>query len=266
MQISGLKYTWTNNLPIGQKVLDIYLPDGSKIDPKGVYSVTVNNFMADGGDGFTILKQGTNRVTWSSDLEAFVNYVKSFSQPISAGIEGRILMDTVAPDAPAVNEVTDQSTTVTGKTEAGAKVEVKANGQILGTATAGADGSFTVNISLQKAGTEVSVTATDLAGNMSAETKVVVKDVTAPDAPQVGQIIAPAKSVTGNAEAGSIVKVFAGSQILGSAVADEKGVFYIPFKSAQVHDTVLTFTATDAAGNTSKVTQITLVKSNPKFW
>ncbi|WML46006.1 bifunctional 2',3'-cyclic-nucleotide 2'-phosphodiesterase/3'-nucleotidase [Neobacillus sp. PS3-40] len=266
MQISGLKYTWTNNLPIGQKVLDIYLPNGSKIDPKGVYSVTVNNFMADGGDGFTILKQGTNRVTWSSDLDAFVNYVKSFTQPITSSIEGRILIDTVAPVAPTVDVVTDQSTTVTGKTEAGAKVEVKANGQVIGTAKASENGSFAVTISIQKAGTEVSVTATDAAGNISAETIVLVKDVTAPDAPQVGKVIAPAKSVTGYAEAGSTVKVFVGNQLLGSVIADENGDFYIPFKSAQTHDTVLSFTATDAAGNTSKVTKITLVKSNPKFW
>ncbi|MCM3727633.1 bifunctional 2',3'-cyclic-nucleotide 2'-phosphodiesterase/3'-nucleotidase [Neobacillus cucumis] len=265
MQISGLKYTWSNNLPLGQKVIDIYLQDGSKIDPNGIYSVTVNNFMADGGDGFVVLKQGTNRTTWSSDLDAFVNYIKSFTAPISAQIEGRILIDKVAPAAPAVNEVTDQSTKVTGKTEDGAKVEVKANGQVIGTATANSDGTYEVSISPLKAGTEVIVIATDVAGNTSTETKVVVKDVTAPDAPVVGQIIAPAKSVTGKAEAGSTVNVYNGKTLLGSISAGQDGVFTIPFKSAQTHDTVLTFTATDAAGNTSKATSVKLVKSNPKF-
>ncbi len=111
----------------------------------------------------------------------------------------------------------------------------------------------------------MSVTATDLAGNKSAETKTAVKDVTAPNAPEAGQIIAPAKTVTGKAEAGSTVKVFNGKTLLGSAVADEYGVFTIPFKSAQTFGTVLSFTATDAAGNTSEVTKVTLIKSNPKF-
>ncbi len=266
MQISGLKYTWTNNLPLGQKVLDIYLPNGSKIDPKGVYSVAVNNFMADGGDGFVVLKLGTDRVTKMTDLDAFIDYVKSFTKPISAQIEGRILIDNVAPIAPTVNVVTDQSTQITGKTEDGAKVEAKANGQVIGTATAKADGSFVLNIAPLKAGTEVTVTATDAAGNTSAETKVVVKDVTAPNAPQVGQIIAPAKSVTGKAEAGSTVKVYEGNTILGSTIADKNGVFTISFKSAQTDGKVLTFTATDAAGNTSEATSVTLVKSNSKFW
>jgi 2',3'-cyclic-nucleotide 2'-phosphodiesterase/3'-nucleotidase/5'-nucleotidase len=266
MQISGLKYTWTNNLPLGQKVLDIYLPNGAKIDPNAVYSITVNNFMADGGDGFVVLKQGTERATRMTDLDAFVDYVKSFTVPVSAQIEGRILIDTVAPDAPMVNVVTDKSTAITGITEAGAKVEVTANGQVLGTVTATADGVFTLTIAPLKAGTEVTVTATDAAGNKSTETKVVVKDATAPNAPEVGQIIAPAKSVTGKAEAGSTVKVYEGKTLLGSAIVDKDGVFKIPFKSAQTHGTVLTFTATDAAGNTSKVTTVTLVKSNPKFW
>ncbi|MEH7501363.1 bifunctional 2',3'-cyclic-nucleotide 2'-phosphodiesterase/3'-nucleotidase [Neobacillus drentensis] len=266
MQISGLKYTWTNNLPLGQKVLDIYLPNGSKIDPKGVYSVAVNNFMADGGDGFVVLKQGTDRVTKMTDIDAFIDYVKSFTKPISAQIEGRILIDNVAPIAPTVNVVTDQSTQITGKTEDGAKVEAKANGQVIGTASAKADGSFVLNIAPLNAGTEVTVTATDAAGNTSAETKVVVKDVTAPNAPQVGQIIAPAKSVTGKAEAGSTVKVYEGNTMLGSAIADKNEVFTISFKSAQTDGKVLTFTATDAAGNTSKATSVTLVKSNSKFW
>lgn len=266
MQISGLKYTWSDNLPIGQKVLDIYLPNGNKIDPNGVYSVTVNNFMADGGDGFVVLKQGTERVTKMTDLDAFIDYVRSSTKPISAQIEGRILIDTVAPAAPTVDVVTDQSTKVTGKTEDGAKVEIKANGEVLGTTTANADGTFALNIAPLKAGTEVTATATDLAGNKSVETKVIVKDVTAPNAPEVGQIIAPAKSVTGKAEAGSTVKVFEGKTLFGTVVADKNGSFTIPFKSAQTHGTVLTFTATDAAGNTSKETTVTLVKSNPKFW
>ncbi|MGG3467958.1 bifunctional 2',3'-cyclic-nucleotide 2'-phosphodiesterase/3'-nucleotidase [Neobacillus pocheonensis] len=265
MAISGLKYTWTDTKPIGSKVLDIYLKDGSLINPNAEYTITVNNFMADGGDGFTILKSGKNRVTNVVDLDAFVNYFSTLPKPFSAEIEGRILIDETAPPAPAVNEVTDQSTMVTGTTEAGAKVEVSANGQVIGTGNANADGTFAVTIALLKAGTEVSVTATDAAGNRSVETKVIVKDVTAPYAPKVGQITAPSKVVTGKAEAGSIVYVYGGKTALVSAIADKDGAFTITFKAAQTQGTVLTFTATDAAGNTSKATAVTIVKSDQKF-
>jgi 2',3'-cyclic-nucleotide 2'-phosphodiesterase / 3'-nucleotidase / 5'-nucleotidase len=92
MAVSGLKYTWSVEKPLGEKVLDIFLPNGSKIDPKAEYTIAVNNFMADGGDGYTILKQGKERKVWLTDLDTLVNYVKAQTKPITAAIEGRILI------------------------------------------------------------------------------------------------------------------------------------------------------------------------------
>ncbi|WML59044.1 bifunctional 2',3'-cyclic-nucleotide 2'-phosphodiesterase/3'-nucleotidase [Neobacillus sp. PS2-9] len=91
MAISGLKYTWSDDKPYGEKVLDIYLENGKKIDPQAEYSITVNNFMADGGDGFAVLKSGKNRVTKMTDLDGFIEYFKSLPQPVTSSIEGRIL-------------------------------------------------------------------------------------------------------------------------------------------------------------------------------
>jgi 2',3'-cyclic-nucleotide 2'-phosphodiesterase / 3'-nucleotidase / 5'-nucleotidase len=91
MAVSGLKYTWSVEKPLGEKVLDIFLPNGKKIDPKAEYTIAVNNFMADGGDGYTILKQGKDRKVWLTDLDTLVNYVKAQNKPITAAIEGRIL-------------------------------------------------------------------------------------------------------------------------------------------------------------------------------
>ncbi|MBI0577740.1 bifunctional 2',3'-cyclic-nucleotide 2'-phosphodiesterase/3'-nucleotidase [Neobacillus cucumis] len=263
MQISGLKYTWSDKLPIGQKVVDIYLPDGSKIDPKAVYSVTVNNFMADGGDGFTVLKQGTERTTWSSDLDALVEYVKAQKHPIFAQIEGRITIDSTAPEAPVVDDVNDQSTSVTGKAEAGATVKVKANDVLLGTSVAKEDGTFNVTIDVQKAGTELTVTATDGALNVSAGTTVTVKDVTAPEAPVVNEVKNADKKVTGKAEAGSTVTVSNSKEVLGSASASKDGNFSVSLKSAQREGTVLKVVATDAAGNKSEPTNITVGDNTP---
>ncbi|ETI69712.1 bifunctional 2',3'-cyclic nucleotide 2'-phosphodiesterase/3'-nucleotidase precursor protein [Neobacillus vireti LMG 21834] len=90
MAISGLRYTWTNKKDYGEKVLDIYLPNGKKIDPKAEYSITVNNFMADGGDGFTVLREGKNRVTAGVDLDEFVAYFKTLPKGFTAEIEGRV--------------------------------------------------------------------------------------------------------------------------------------------------------------------------------
>jgi 5'-nucleotidase len=90
LQISGLTYTWDASKPIGEKVVDIYLPDGTKLDPNSEYTVTVNSFLADGGDNFTVFKEGKNREVGPVDLDALINYIQQLPQPFDAQIEGRI--------------------------------------------------------------------------------------------------------------------------------------------------------------------------------
>ncbi len=58
----------------GQRVSALTI-EGASVNPAAVYRVTVNGFLADGGDGFTVLREGTNRVTTSIDLDAFVAYL-----------------------------------------------------------------------------------------------------------------------------------------------------------------------------------------------
>jgi 5'-nucleotidase len=60
----------------GQRVSGLAI-DGAPVDPAATYRVTVNTFLADGGDGFTQLRQGTGRVTTSVDLDAFVAHLQA---------------------------------------------------------------------------------------------------------------------------------------------------------------------------------------------
>jgi 5'-nucleotidase len=54
-----------------------------------VYRITVNNFLAGGGDGFTVLRDATNQVTGAIDLDAFIAYLGANS-PLSAPTDDRI--------------------------------------------------------------------------------------------------------------------------------------------------------------------------------
>ena len=72
----------------GQRVGDLAI-EGTAVDPVAVYRVTVNGFLADGGDGFTVLREGTNRVTTSIDLDAFVAYLGANS-PVAPPATDRI--------------------------------------------------------------------------------------------------------------------------------------------------------------------------------
>jgi 5'-nucleotidase len=91
LKTSGLTYTWDNARPIGDRVTQILTAEATPLDPAAIYRVTVNSFMAAGGDGFLVLPQGTNRVVGPVDLDALVEYVESLPQPFSVAIEGRII-------------------------------------------------------------------------------------------------------------------------------------------------------------------------------
>ncbi|HEX6291617.1 MAG TPA: bifunctional metallophosphatase/5'-nucleotidase [Herpetosiphonaceae bacterium] len=91
LQISGLSYTWSDARAVGDKVVEVRGPGGTPIDRAASYTVTVNSFLAVGGDAFTILTRGTERVTGPVDLDALVDYVKVLPQPFNAAIEGRIV-------------------------------------------------------------------------------------------------------------------------------------------------------------------------------
>lgn len=91
LKTSGLTYTWDNARPVGDRVTQILTAEATPLDPAATYRVTVNSFMAAGGDGFLVLPQGTNRVVGPVDLDALVEYVESLPQPFSVAIEGRII-------------------------------------------------------------------------------------------------------------------------------------------------------------------------------
>jgi 5'-nucleotidase len=89
LQISGLSYTWDEAKPVGSRVVEIR-KGGALLDPAASFRVVVNNFMAAGGDNFTVLVSGTNPVGGAQDIDALIAWVKSLPQPFGAPDGGRI--------------------------------------------------------------------------------------------------------------------------------------------------------------------------------
>ncbi|AVX15117.1 bifunctional metallophosphatase/5'-nucleotidase [Stutzerimonas stutzeri] len=87
---SGILYGWAANRPEGNRVIEMRDASGAPINPAATYRVTVNSFLAGGGDNFTILNEGHNRVVGPVDLDALVGYIEALPQPFSASVEGRI--------------------------------------------------------------------------------------------------------------------------------------------------------------------------------
>ena len=79
LQVSrGFSYGWDANAPLGQRVVpgSVKLA-GQPIAAASRLRVTVNSFLASGGDNFTALKQGQEPRTGMMDVDAFELFVKS---------------------------------------------------------------------------------------------------------------------------------------------------------------------------------------------
>ncbi|WP_219414606.1 bifunctional metallophosphatase/5'-nucleotidase [Pseudonocardia nigra] len=74
----------------GTKV-DAITIGGAPVDPAATYRITVNSFLADGGDGFSVLTQGTNEVVGGPDLDAFTAYLTA-NRPTAPPATDRITL------------------------------------------------------------------------------------------------------------------------------------------------------------------------------
>jgi 5'-nucleotidase len=75
MPSEGFTYTWSRSAPDGQRVDPSSIRIGGVVvDPSARYRVTVNSFLAGGGDGFPVLREGTDRLEGIVDIEALKLY------------------------------------------------------------------------------------------------------------------------------------------------------------------------------------------------
>lgn len=86
----GLTYSWSASAPVGNKVDPATIRlNGTVLDPVATYRVTVNSFLADGGDGFLELRGGTNRLGGGVDLDAFTAYLGNHA-PVTGPTPDRV--------------------------------------------------------------------------------------------------------------------------------------------------------------------------------
>ncbi|XKY29121.1 hypothetical protein HKW95_19800 [Pseudomonas chlororaphis subsp. aurantiaca] len=201
-----------------------------------------------------------------------------------------VTIDTTPPGAPVITSVMDNEGTVTGDianggttddttptlngtAEANSIVRVYNGTTLLGSVQASGTGAWSYTPTALTNGTTYTfrVDATDAAGNTSgySGSRTITIDTAPPGAPVITSVMDNEGTVTGDianggttddttptlngtAEAGSIVRVYNGTTLLGSVQASGTGAWsYTP--TALTNGTTYTFRvdATDAAGNTS---------------
>lgn len=198
----------------------------------GLYAITLNAAQAN-GQALSLVAQ---------DRDGNLSAVLPYTAP-----------DTTAPAAVTALAVSSDYTTLAGRGEPGALVTVTLGAQTLGTATVGADGSFVITLTGAIAANDtLSVRQADVAGNASAAQTLTVPQVPPPLAPTALVLSGDGLTLSGNATAGSTVRVYGtGGSLLGSATAAADGTFSVALSSAQTNGQVLDATATTQPGGES---------------
>jgi len=236
-------------------------------DENGSWSFTPETALDDGEHTFT------------------VNVTDAAGNTSPSTSAGTITIDTTAPAA--ASEVTlsgddqslsdgastqDTTPTVSGEAEPGSTVVIYDNGVEIGSVTADENGnwSFTPETALDDGEHAFTVNVTDAAGNTSPATAAgtITIDTTAPAAASEvtlsgdDQTLADGAStkdstptVSGEAEAGSIVVIYDNGVEIGSVTADADGSWsFTPATALDDGEHTFTVNVTDPAGNTSPAT------------
>jgi hypothetical protein len=133
------------------EVDDVYIAEDVVVAENGTFSFKIKPLPA-----------GTTVKVWIQDAYGNKSEVATVK-----------VIDKTPPKTLTVNTISAKSKTVTGKTEAGAIVEVKLGTKLLGKATADSKGNFKVTIKSQKKGTKLTIVAIDKAKNKKTVSVVV---------------------------------------------------------------------------------------------
>ncbi|MEH7402228.1 immunoglobulin-like domain-containing protein [Gottfriedia acidiceleris] len=203
-----------------------------KADSKGAYRIKISK-----------QKAGT----------ALIAYAKDQAGNTSAASKVTVL-DRTAPNAPRINQIDNNDTSISGTSEANASIIVKNQNKIIATGKADTKGAYRIKVSKQKAGTILTVYAKDLAGNQSAASKTKVLDRTAPNTPVISSLSVSSKygvEIKGKAEAYSTIVVTIGNKTVAKAKVSSKGTFYVKLPKQSKGTKTITLYAIDNAGNKS---------------
>ncbi|AQZ83850.1 adhesin [Acinetobacter calcoaceticus] len=260
-EIIGKKDTIAPDAPQAQLSEDGSILDGKTEPDAKVFIYDANDKLI---DTVTASKEGKFSYKFTPPLTSeaggkvvVVDTAGNESEPTKI-IAGK---DTFAPDKPLV-EVNKEGTVVEGKAEANAKIQIKdADGKVIGTATANAQGEFQITLSpALKESQKATVIVEDAAGNTSKPLEISIGyDTIAPDKP-TAQINAEGTTITGTAEANAKVQITIGTKVIGTGTADADGKFTITISPALTDNNKATVTAIDGAGNSSETVQITGTK------
>lgn len=89
LAVSGLSYTYDDTKPAGSRVVAVQV-NGTPLDLDANYTAAMVDYLAGGGDGYTVFTNGTDQVCGPVDVDALVSYMGSLSAPVETPEQTRI--------------------------------------------------------------------------------------------------------------------------------------------------------------------------------
>lgn len=236
---------------------------GKVIDYKGLNHVTDLGYASTSSTAATMAVDGDPSFSMGNVLKAGLAvlaveglYLWAFKKDDKE--DSSSVPDLIAPAAPTAT-LADDTVTVTGKTEANAKIYLKdAAGNTVASGVADASGNYTIKLDKPLVnGDKLNVIAQDAAGNSSKATVVTgTKDTIPPDTPQA-QLSDDGSLLTGKAEANAKITVYdATGKVLGSVFANKDGIYSLKLTPPLTGEAGGKVIAEDAAGNKSEEVKI----------
>ncbi|WP_419883008.1 S8 family serine peptidase [Peribacillus sp. B-H-3] len=152
--------------------------------------------------------------------------------------------------------IKDNENHLTGTAAKNSLIEVRNGTKLLGKSAASANGSFTVNVPVQKANQQLSVTISSQDHAAKTTLKVYVQKGAAPSVPTVASVTDKSSYIAGKAQPGLAVKAINTSKrLIGQAVSDSKGSYKIKIARQKAYSALYIHT-TDLAKRNSKSAKV----------
>ena len=193
------------------------------------FTTTYTDAGATADSGETVTKTGTVDVNALGVNTLTYNVTDASSNAATTVTRTVTVSDTVAPAIPTVTSLTptaDTTPTLSGASEVGSTVSISNGSTLLGTIVANSNGAYSFTSPALNLGSHnITATATDVSGNVSAASSPITIQVIALNVTANSPTNDTTPLFSGVAVAGSTVNVLNGSTLLGSATADSAGAF-----------------------------------------
>ena len=104
-QVSGIRFKYDPKQEAGKRVYDVKVADKA-LDPEKTYTLATNDFMAGGGDGYTMFAKGKKLGDYGLYTEVLEKYLAEHKN-VNPKVEGRIVAQAKSEEKPATTGFTD---------------------------------------------------------------------------------------------------------------------------------------------------------------